>query len=383
MVRKIMTANRAISEAVLLAKPQVIPVYPITPQTTISEYLAQFVADGDLDAEYIKVESEHSAISAAVGASGAGSRVFTATSSQGLALMHEVLFAAAGLRTSIVMADANRSLSAPLSIWNDQQDSLSQRDAGWLHFYVEDAQEALDTTLCAFKLAEEVHIPTMVCLDGFILTHTVEPVDVPTQEEVDSFLPEYEPDLLFLDPEEPMSIGTLADPDYYLEARYQLELGMQKSLEISKRIDKEFAEIFGRKYDSIETYKCEDADIVLVAMGSLCGTIREIVDDLRAEGEKVGMLKIRTYRPFPTEDIIKALDNASKIAVLDKSISFGMGGIIYTDLKTKIPADVVDIYGFVLGLGGRDITPKEIREVYDKTKNPTQDVTWIGLKEGF
>jgi pyruvate ferredoxin oxidoreductase alpha subunit len=180
-----------------------------------------------------------------------------------------------------------------------------------------------------------------------------------------------------------MSIGTLADPDYYLEARHQLELGMQKSLEVSKRIDKEFAEIFGREYNSIDAYKCEDADIVLVAMGSLCGTIREIVDDLRDEGEKVGMLKIRTYRPFPTDDIIKALDNASKIAVLDKSISFGMGGIIYTDLKTKIPADVADIYGFVLGLGGRDITPKEIREVYDKTKNPTQDVTWIGLKEGF
>ncbi len=383
MVRKIMTANRAISEAVRLAKPQVIPVYPITPQTTISEYLAQFVADGDLDAEYIKVESEHSAISAAVGASGAGSRVFTATSSQGLALMHEVLFAAAGLRTSIVMADANRSLSAPLSIWNDQQDSLSQRDAGWLQVYVEDAQEALDTTLTSFKLSEEVHIPSMVCLDGFILTHTVEPVDIPSQEDVDSFLPPYEADLLFLDPKKPMSIGTLADPDYYLEARYQLELGMQKSLTISKRINKEFAKIFGREYDTVEGYCCDDADIILVAMGSLCGTIREIVDELRNKGEKVGMLKIRTYRPFPTEDIINVVKNASKIAVLDKSVCFGIGGILYSDLKTKIPANIVEIYGYILGLGGRDITPKEIIDVFNKTKNPTQDVTWIGLKEGF
>ena len=213
-----MTANKAVAEAARLAKPQVIPVYPITPQTTISEYLAQYVADEKIDAKYVKVESEHSAISAAVGASGAGVRVFTATSSQGLMLMHEILFAAAGMRTPFVLADANRAISAPLNIWNDQQDSIAQRDAGWLQIYVENAQEALDTTLMAYKISEnpKVLLPSMVCLDGFILTHTVEPVEIPDQEPVDEFLPPYKPEHAFLDPKNPMSIGNLADPDYYL-----------------------------------------------------------------------------------------------------------------------------------------------------------------------
>ena len=217
MVLKVISANEAVAEAVKLAKPNVIPVYPITPQTTISEHLAKFVADGDIDAEYIKVESEHSAISASVGASSAGVRVFTATSSQGLALMHEILFVAAGLRTPIVLADANRALSAPLSIWNDQQDSIAQRDAGWLQVYVENGQEALDSILLGYKVSEnsDVLLPSMVCLDGFILTHTVDPVDVPSQQDVDKFLPPYKP-VNFLDPENPASIGSFTDPEYYM-----------------------------------------------------------------------------------------------------------------------------------------------------------------------
>jgi pyruvate ferredoxin oxidoreductase alpha subunit len=218
MVKKVFTSNRAVAEAVKLAKPQVVPVYPITPQTTISEYLAQFVADGDLKAEYIRVESEHSAISAALGASGAGVRVFSATSSQGLALMHEILFAAAGMRSPIVLVDANRALSAPLSIWNDQQDTISERDSGWLQIYAENAQEALDAVLIAYRVAEDrdVLLPCMVCIDGYFLTHTVEPLEVPTQEEVDRFLPSYNP-YAFLDTENPMSIGTFTDPNYYME----------------------------------------------------------------------------------------------------------------------------------------------------------------------
>jgi pyruvate ferredoxin oxidoreductase alpha subunit len=382
MVLKVMTANKAIAEAVRLARPQVVPVYPITPQTTISEYLAQFVADGDMDAEFIMVESEHSSMSAAVGASGAGVRVFTATSSQGLALMHEVLFTAAGLRTPIVMANANRALAAPLSIWNDHQDSISERDAGWIQIYVEDGQEALDSILRSYKISEDkdVLLPSMVCLDGFILTHTVEPVDVPSQEDVDSFLPKYMPENLYLDPERPMSIGTLADPDHYMEARYQMELAMERSIDIVKKVNKEFTEIFGREYGSIDEYYCDDAEIILVTMGSLCSTIRDVVDELRANGEKVGMLKIRTYRPFPKEDIHKAIKNAHKVAVLDKNITFGVGGALYTDLKSSISD--VDIYGFIVGLGGRDITPTHIKDIVNKTKNPTQDITWIGLKEG-
>ena len=380
MVLKVISSNQAIAEAVKLAKPQVIPVYPITPQTTISEYLAKFVADGDIDAEYIKVESEHSAISASVGASGAGVRVFTATSSQGLALMHEILFAAAGLRTPIVLADANRALSAPLSIWNDQQDSISQRDAGWLQVYAENGQEALDSVLMAYKISEnpEVLLPSMVCVDGFILTHTVDPVDVPSQEEVDEFLPPYKPEHAFLDPANPMSIGSFTDPDYYMEARYSMELAMERSKKVFKKVSEEFEAKFGRKYDLVEKYRCEDAEIIMVAMGSICSTIKDVIDDLRAKGEKVGLLRIRVFRPFPVDEIREALKGASKVAVIDKNISFGIGGVLYSNIKAKTDADA---YGFIIGLGGRDIKPSSIIDVIEKTKNPQSDVQWIGIKE--
>lgn len=380
MVKEVMTSNKAVAEAVRLAKPQVIPVYPITPQTTISEYLAQYVADDLIDAKYIKVESEHSAISASVGASGAGVRVFTATSSQGLMLMHEVLFAAAGMRTPIVLADANRAISAPLNIWNDQQDAIAQRDAGWLQIYVENAQEALDTTLMSYKVAEhpDVLLPSMVCLDGFILTHTVEPVEIPDQETVDGFLPPYNAEHSFIDTDNPQSIGTLADPDYYLEARHDMQVAMDNSIEIIQKTCDEFADKFGRKYGLIDAYKCDDAEIIYVAMGSICSSIRSIVDELREKGEKVGLLKIRAYRPFPVEAIDEAVKNCNKLAVVDKNVTFGIGGALYTDIKAKIHKEA---YGFIVGLGGRDITPKELLEIYEKTKNPEKEVTWIGLKE--
>lgn len=381
MVLKVISANEAIAEAVKLAKPNVIPVYPITPQTTISEHLAKFVADGDIDAEYIKVESEHSAISACVGASGAGVRVFTATSSQGLALMHEILFAAAGLRMPIVLADANRALSAPLCIWNDQQDSISQRDAGWMQIYVENGQEALDSVLLGYKVSEnhDVLLPSMVCLDGFILTHTVDPVDIPSAEDVDKFLPPYKPEHAFLDPKQPMSIGSFTDPDYYMEARYAMELAMERSKDVIAKANKEFAELFGREYGFVEKYKCEDADIILVAMGSVCSTIKDAIDDLRKKGEKVGLLRVRVFRPFPVDEIHDALKGASKVAVIDKNISFGIGGVLYNNIKAKM-CDV-ESYGFIVGLGGRDIKPSTIRDIVDKTKNPTKDIEWIGIKE--
>lgn len=380
MVVKVISANNAVSHAAKLAKPQVIPVYPITPQTSISEYLAKFVADGDLDSEYIMVESEHSAISAAVGASGTGVRVFTATSSQGLALMHEILFAAAGLRNPIVMANANRSLAAPLSIWNDHQDSISQRDAGWMQIYVENGQEALDSILRCYRISEDkdVLLPSMVCLDGFILTHTVEPVDIPSQELVDSFLPEYQPQESFLDPENPRSLGTFTDPNYYMEARYQMEVAMEKSKKVIEKVNQEFSEIFGRDYSVVEEYRCEGAEIILIAMGSICSTIRDVVDDMRGRGEKVGLLKVRNYRPFPKKEIYEAVKNADRVAVLDKNISFGMGGALYTEIKANID---VESCGFIVGLGGRDITPEHIEDIVNKTRNPTKEITWIGLKE--
>ena len=225
-----------------------------------------------INAEYIRVESEHSAISACLGASGTGVRVFTATSSQGLALMHEIIFAAAGLRAPIVMADANRALSAPLSIWNDQQDSISERDSGWMQIYAENGQEALDSILISYRVSEDkdVLLPTMVCIDGFILTHTVDPVDVPEEEDVNKFLPPYKPDHAYLDPERPMSIGTFTDPNYYMEARHDMEVAMERAKKVIAKANTEFAEIFGRKYDFVEKYRSDDADIILVAMGSIC-----------------------------------------------------------------------------------------------------------------
>ncbi|MGC9517504.1 MAG: pyruvate synthase subunit PorA [Methanomicrobiales archaeon] len=380
MTIKVISTNQAIAEAVKLAKPGVIPVYPITPQTSISEYLAKFVADGKLDSEYIRVESEHSAISACVGACSAGVRVFTATSSQGLALMHEILFAAAGMRNPIVLANANRALSAPLSIWNDHQDSISQRDTGWLQVYAENGQEALDAILMSYKISEnkDVLLPSMVCLDGFILTHTVDPVDIPSQEEVDMFLPKYKPEHEFLDPAKPMSIGAFTDPNYYMEARYEMQIAMNKSKNVIRKIHAEFDELFGRKYDFVENYRCDDAEIIFIAMGSLCGTIKDVVDTLREKGEKVGLLKLRVFRPLPYDEIYEVIKNADKIAVLDKNVSFGIGGVLYNELKAKID---MDFYGFIAGLGGRDITPDHIVEILNKTKNPTKDVQWIGLKE--
>ncbi|MGZ7134394.1 MAG: pyruvate synthase subunit PorA [Methanobacterium sp.] len=379
---RVISANRAIAEAVKLAKPKVVPVYPITPQTSISEYLASFVANGDLLAEYIRVESEHSAISAAVGASGTGVRVFTATSSQGLALMHEILFAAAGLRNPIVMGNANRALSAPLSIWNDQQDSISERDTGWLQFYAENGQEALDFIIQAYKISENenVLLPSMVCVDGFILTHTVEPVDVPEHEEVDEFLPEYIPKHSYLDPKDPMSLGTFTDPNYYMEARHDMQVAMEGSKEIIKEVQKDFAEKFGREYGFVENYMCDDAEIIIVAMGSICGTVKDVIDQLRQEGEKIGLLKLIVFRPLPIEEIYETIKNADKIAVLDKNISFGIGGVLFNEIKANMD---VDASGFILGLGGRDVSPDNIREIVSITKNSKDrnKINWIGLKE--
>ena len=379
---KVITANRAIAEAVKLAKPKVVPVYPITPQTTISEYLATFVANGDLEAEYIRVESEHSAISAAVGASGTGVRVFTATSSQGLALMHEILFAAAGLRNPIVMGNANRALSAPLSIWNDQQDSISQRDTGWMQFFAEDAQEALDFVLQAYKISEneKVLLPSMVCVDGYYLTHTVEPVDIPTQEEVDEFLPPYKPTHSYLDPKDPMSLGTFTDPNYYMEARHDMEVAMERAKDVIRNVNKEFSEKFGRKYDLVENYMCDDAEVIIIAMGSLCGTIKAVIDNMRKEGHKVGLLRVIAFRPFPKEDIYNAIKNADRVAVLDKNISLGIGGVLFNEIKAKMD---VDARGFILGLGGRDVSNEDIRNIIKITKNSTESdtINWIGLKE--
>lgn len=380
MTKKVMTATEAISEAVKLAKPKVIPVYPITPMTTVAEHIADYVANGELDTEYIRVESEHSAMSAAIGASSTGVRTFTATSSQGLMYMHEVLFAAAGMRAPIVLADANRAISAPLCIWNDQQDSIAQRDSGWIQLYAEDGQEALDMVLAGFKVAEneDVLLPVMVTIDGFIITHTNEVVDIPDQEQVDKFLPDYVPKYSYLDPEKPVTVGSFSDPRFYMEARHAMQVAMDKSVDVFEDTFKDFEEIFGRHHDLIDTYRCEDADIIFVALGSVCSTLRVVIDEMRESGEKVGLVKILSYRPFPGEKINEAVKNASKLAVLDKDISFGVGGALYEDMKTNVDKEM---YNFIIGLGGKDITPSTLYEILELTKNPVEKVNWVGIEE--
>jgi pyruvate ferredoxin oxidoreductase alpha subunit len=280
------------------------------------------------------------------------------------------------------MANANRALSAPLSIWNDQQDSISQRDTGWMQFYAENAQEALDLVLQAYRISEnnEVLLPSMVCVDGFILTHTVEPVDIPLQDTVDKFLIPYQPKHAYLDPEDPMSLGTFTDPNYYMEARYDMEVAMEGSKKVIRDVHKEFTEVFGREYDLVEEYMCDDAEIILVAMGSICGTIKTVTDSLRTQGEKIGLLKVIAFRPFPKDEIQKSIKNADKIAVLDKNISFGIGGVLYNEIKAKID---VNASGFIIGLGGRDVSPDDIKTIVNETRNSNSDdkINWIGLKQ--
>jgi len=364
---QIMEGSHAIAEAAKLCRPEVVSAYPITPQTHIVERLADFVADGDLDAEYICVESELSALSVCLGSSAAGSRVYSATSSQGLMLMSEVVFNVAGMRQPIVMSIANRALGAPLSIWNDQQDSISLRDAGWFQLYGEDVQEMTDLHFIAYRAAEqhEVLLPGFVCFDGFILSHTYEPVDIPSQEEIDAYLPPYVP-YNKLDAKAPLSMGMYATPDYYHEFRYELDEALIRSADVISGAGKEFAEMFGRDYSSpIENYRMDDADVAFIAMGSLCGTVKDAIDEMRADGIKAGLVKIRTYRPFPAKEIAQALSGVSKVAVLEKNISLGsaMKGAVGPEVKDAVTGTGIDVYSYVVGLGGRDIRKKDIRAI--------------------
>ncbi len=378
---KIVEGSHAVAEAVKLCRPQVISAYPITPQTHIVEALASMVADCELDAEYICVESEFSALSGCVGASAAGSRTYSATTSQGLALMFEVCFNAAGMRLPIVMTIANRAMGAPLNIWNDQQDSISLRDAGWMQFYAEDNQEATDLHFITYKVAEDhnVLLPAMVCFDGFILTHTYEPVDMPSQEGIDAFLPPFKP-YNTLDAKKPMSLGMYATPDYYMEFRYEIDEAMKRAKQAFANAGKEFAEQFGRDYSGlIEGYRLEDADTALVAMGSICGTVKDAIDEMRAEGKRVGLLKIRSYRPFPAEEVAAALKGASTVAVLDKNISLGAKGAVALEVKDALYGSGITVLDYIVALGGRDIRKKDIAKIVDLAEKGTGDM-FYGLR---
>jgi len=365
-------------------RPHVISAYPITPQTHIVEGLADLVGEGQLQAEFVNVESEFSAASVVLGASAAGARAYTATTSQGLLLMSEVIYCIAGMRLPIVLTCANRAISAPLSIWNDQQDSMAVRDAGWIQLHAEDNQEASDLHIQAFKIAEQTFLPTMVCMDGFILTHAFEPVDIPEQKEVDDFLPPFKPRHI-VDPRWPRGIGLFADPRFYMETRYILHRALEKSEETIKEVSAEFAKVFGRDSGGFfKTYKLEKADVAIVSMGSVVGTIKELIDRLEEEGKKVGLLQICSYRPFPRKEVYRALKDKTNIVVLEKCISLGRGGILASDVRWSFPrAEKKDrnISSFVAGLGGRNISIDDLRYMVEKVEKEPVEFEFLGLKK--
>lgn len=378
---EIMEGSHAVAEIVKRCRPQVIAAYPITPQTHIVEALAQMVADCELDADYITVESEFSALSACLGASAAGSRVYSATTSQGLALMFEVCFNVAGLRQPVVMTIANRSLGAPLSIWNDQQDSISLRDSGWLQVYAEDNQEAVDLHMIAYRVCEDhdVLLPAFVCFDGYVLTHTYEPVSIPTQEEVDAYLPAFNP-YQRLDASNPLSFGMYATPDYYMEFRYEIDRAQHRAKEVFAKAGREFAKQFERDYSApVEGYRLEDADTAIVAMGSICGTAKDAVDEMRDAGKNAGLLKIRMFRPFPAQEIVDALKGVSTVAVLDRNISLGSGGGVGTEVKAALSGSGTAVYDYIVALGGRDIRKKDIAAIVDLAEEGRGDM-FYGLR---
>ena len=368
----VVEGSYAVAHSVKVCRPNVISAYPITPQTHIVEDLSQFMADGKIpNCEYINVESEFSALSALVGASAAGARTYSSTSSQGLELMHEVLFNASGMRLPIVMTVVNRAVSAPISIWNDHQDSISQRDTGWIQLYAENIQEMSDMTAQAYKVAEDkdVMLPAMVCMDGFILSHVFEPVILLEQELTDEFLPTYDPEHV-LDTRNPLSFGTFADPSAYTEFRYLQQKGMDVALGKIEKAAEDFKTIFGRYFGGlIEPYMAEDAEILLMAMGSVVGTIKDVIDKARSQGIKVGLIKVRTFRPFPVEAIHSAVSDAAIVVTLDKNISIGLNeGALFTEVKSCLyNSDInVPVMGFMLGHGGRDIPMSTIQMIIDK-----------------
>jgi len=383
-VKKVMMGNHAVSWGVLRSRAQVIAAYPITPQTQIVEELSEMCADGDLDATFIKVESEHSAMACCIGAAQAGARTFTATSAQGLALMHELLHWASGARLPIVMTDVNRAMAPGWSIWADQLDSLAQRDTGWMQMYCESNQEVFDLTVCSYKIAEQLDLPIMVVYDAFLLSHTSEVVDITDQGPIDDFLPPRQAELK-LDPGKPYAFGSLVMPEYYYEMRYKLQEAMERAGGVIDSVLEEWAERFGRKYGQVEGYKLDDADIVLVTSGTTTSTTKYMVNQYRERGEKVGILKMRTLRPFPVERVRKELAGRKRVLVIDKNMSPGLGGVWAQELRAAtahIP-DVPPIQCYIAGLGGRDIRPETVRDVIEHGKTQEsleKEYHWIQLK---
>jgi len=371
MARKAgMEVSVAIGEAAKLANVDVVAAYPITPQTHIVEHLAELVADGELDAAYIPVESEHSAMSACLGAAAVGARTFTATAGQGLELMHEVLYVASSMRLPVVMTVANRALSAPLSVWGDHSDAMAVRDTGWIQIFTENGQEVVDNVFCAFRIAEDrrVLLPVMIHLDGFHLSHVIEPILFPEQSEVDKFLPPNRYPLP-LHPDKPVTMGDFAPPVIYSEAKWAQEVNLRAAKEVILQCWEEFGKTFQRYYSPVECYHSEDARVLLLVMGSFGETAMTAIDKMRGEGREVGLVKLRLWRPFPFDEIRQAVKNAEALIVLDRALSFGgPGGPVCSEVRSALYGEdkKPKVIGFVGGLGGRDITPAGFEEIINR-----------------
>ena len=380
----------AVAEAVGLCNIDMAAVYPITPQSHIAEHLSDLVANGQIDAEFVTVESEHSAMSAVIGASGAGARAYTATSSQGLMYMHELLPIASAMRLPITMAIANRAVSGPLNILNDHTDIMPQRDSGWISVFVENGQEAIDMSIMAFKIAEhkDVMLPVNVNIDGFQLTHMVEPFEMPSQEEVDAFLPPFVPHAT-LHPAKPVTMGAFAMSDYFTEIMKAKDEALLNSKKVILDVWDEWAKMFGRSYKPVETYKADDADVLMLTMGSMGETAQMAIDQLRGRGVKAGLVKLRLWRPFPHSEIKAVLKNVKKLIVTDRAISFGgPGGPVFSEIKSALYAEASRplIYNYIFGLGGRDVAVGEFVGMVDKvladTKNKAADTyEFWGVRE--
>jgi len=373
--------SRAVAEAIALCRPQVICAYPITPQTHIVEGLGEMVKAGELaHCEFINVESEFAALSVAIGASAAGVRTYTATSSQGLLFMAEAVYNAAGLGLPIVMTIGNRAIGAPINIWNDHSDSMSMRDAGWIQLFAETNQEALDLHIQAFRLAEELSCPVMVCMDGFILTHAYERVDVSTQEQVDAFLPPYQPRQI-LDPADPVSIGAMVGPEAFTEVRYLSHHKQLRALGLIPQLATAFEKQFGRKSGGlIRCYRTEDAETIVVALGSVNGTVQEVVDEMRERGSLIGSVSICSFRPFPLSVLREALENAKRVVVLEKCLAVGLGGIVSDGVRKSLSGIALNGYTVIAGLGGLAITRASLTQLFeDDERDELAQVTFLDL----
>jgi pyruvate/2-oxoacid:ferredoxin oxidoreductase alpha subunit len=377
--RVLLTGNHAVAWGARLARPQVVPVYPITPQTPVLELLTEFQAAGELDAEFLTPESEHSVMAASIPASLAGARVFTATASQGLMFMHEVLHYASGARAPIVMANVNRTVASPWAFWPDQTDSLAQRDTGWVQLYVESAQEALDTVIQGFRIAESVSLPVMLCLDAFYVSHALEPVLIPAQALVDEYLPPYKPEH-FLDPQRCESWGNVVDQATYCRHRRNLGAAMDAVPGAAALADREWGRLTGREWGVVERYRCQDAALIVVTMGSMAGTAREAIDALREAGQPVGLVKVRLFRPFPAAELRAALEGARDVVVLDRNFSPGAGGVLHQELKSALYGmpDAPRIHGFLAGVGGVNVPVATLMDLVRRATSaaPVPEAVW-------